>query len=127
MSWSLVPLLYKSSKIFESTYEGFINYLDQVAMQEILVQGVKGESGKCLSSKFGKNQCFYCNKRYISKKPLISALISHLESDCSSKIDFWRGHRSQIRKIFEFKIWKESMLVLKQTIQANKPLISAFI
>ena len=34
VSWSLVPLLYK---IFESTYEGFINYLDQVAMQEIPV------------------------------------------------------------------------------------------
>ena len=59
------------------------------------LQGVKGESGKCLSSKFGGNQCLYCNKRYISKKPLISALIWHLQSDCSSKIVSQRSHRRQ--------------------------------
>ena len=71
---------------------------NQIFCQKVTVHtvySVKGESGKCLSSKFGRNQCLYYSKRYISKKPLISALISHLESDCSSKIDFWRGHRSQ--------------------------------
>ena len=50
------------------------------------IQGVKVYSGKFLSSKFGRIQCLYCNKQYISIKPLSSALISHLESDCSSKI-----------------------------------------
>ena len=50
------------------------------------IQGVKAESGKSLSSKFGRNQCLYWNKRYFSKKPLISALIWHLESDYSLKI-----------------------------------------
>ena len=44
------------------------------------VQGVKAESGKSLSSKFGRNQCLYWNKRYFSKKPLISALIWHPKS-----------------------------------------------
>ena len=51
-----------------------------------IVQGVKVNSGKSLSSKFGRIQCLYCNKRYTSRKPLISALIWHLESDCSLKI-----------------------------------------
>ena len=36
------------------------------------------------------------------------------------------GCRSQIRKIFEFKIWKESMLVLKQTIHQKKALNLSF-
>ena len=45
-----------------------------------VVQGVKGESGKCLSSKFGWNQCLYWNKWYISRKPLILALIWHPKS-----------------------------------------------
>ena len=58
-----------------------------------VLQGVKGESGKSLSSKFGQNQCLYYNKQYISKKPWISALIWHPESACIFKIDFWRGHR----------------------------------
>ena len=58
-----------------------------------ILQGVKGESGKSLSSKFGQNQCLYYNKQYISKKPWISALIWHPESACIFKIDFWRGHR----------------------------------
>ena len=39
------------------------------------IQGVKVYSGKSLSSKFGRIQCLYCNKRYTSRKPLISALI----------------------------------------------------
>ena len=59
------------------------------------LQGVKGESGKCLSSKFGKNQCFYCNKRYISKKPLISALIWHPESGRGITTRLPRPHRRQ--------------------------------
>ena len=46
------------------------------------VQGVKGESGKSLSSIFGQNQCLYYNKQYISRKPLISAFIWHPESGC---------------------------------------------
>ena len=58
-----------------------------------VLQSVKGESGKSLSSKFGQNQCLYYNKQYISKKPWISALIWHPESACIFKIDFWRGHR----------------------------------
>ena len=44
------------------------------------IQGVKAKSGNCLSSKFGRNQCLCWNKRYICKKPLISALIWHPES-----------------------------------------------
>ena len=36
------------------------------------------------------------------------------------------GCRSQIRKIFEFKIWKKPMLVLKQTIHQQKALDLSF-
>ena len=44
------------------------------------VQGVKVYSGKSLSSKIGRNQCLYWTKRYLSRKPLISALIWHSKS-----------------------------------------------
>ena len=36
------------------------------------------------------------------------------------------GCISQIRKIFEFKIWKEPMLVQKQTIHQQKALDFSF-
>ena len=42
-------------------------------------------------------------------------------------IQYYTGCKSQIRKIFEFKIWKESIIVLKQTINCKKPLILALI
>ena len=58
-------------------------------------QGVKVYSGKSLSSKFGRNQCLYWNKWYTRRKPLISALIWHLESDCSLKNVSYTFHRRQ--------------------------------
>jgi hypothetical protein len=38
----------------------------------------------------------------------------------------YTGCRSQIRKIFEFKIWKKRMLALKQTIHQQKALDLSF-
>ena len=61
----------------------------------ILVQGVKAESGKCLSSKFGRNQCLYWNKWYISRKSLILALIWHPESGRGTIMRAWPCHRRQ--------------------------------
>ena len=46
-------------------------YLPKLSRTSKLVQGVKGESGKSLSSKFGRNQCLYWNKRDPQKKALI--------------------------------------------------------
>ena len=37
--------------------------------QMYIIQGVKGESEKSSSSKFGKNQCLYWNQRYLWWKP----------------------------------------------------------
>ena len=54
------------------------------------VQGVEVKSGKSLSSKFGKNQCLYWNKRYTRRKPLISALIWNPESGRGIKKRAWR-------------------------------------
>ena len=60
-----------------------------------VLQSVKGESGKSLSSKFGQNQCLYYNKQYISRKPLISALIWHPESGRGNIRRAWPCHRRQ--------------------------------
>ena len=46
----------------------------------ILVQGVKAQTIHFLKSIFRKNHCQYINKRYISRKPLISALVWHPEN-----------------------------------------------
>jgi hypothetical protein len=59
------------------------------------IQGVKAESGKCLSSKLGRNQCLYWNKQYISKKPLISALILDPETRRGFIMRMWPCHRRQ--------------------------------
>ena len=42
-------------------------------------------------------------------------------------VHFYTGCNSIFRKIFEFKIWKEPMLVLKQTIPQKKALILSFL
>ena len=65
------------------------------ASQTKYVQGVEVKSGKSLSSKFGRNQCLYWNKWYTRRKPLISALIWPLESDCSLKNVSYTFHRRQ--------------------------------
>ena len=41
-------------------------------------------------------------------------------------LEICTGCKSIFRKIFEFKIWKESMLVLKQTIPQKKALVFSF-
>ena len=48
--------------------------------RDILIQGVIAISGKTFKLIFWKNHWYYWNKRYLSKKPLISALIWHPES-----------------------------------------------
>ena len=59
-----------------------------------IIQGVKGESEKSSSSKFGKNQCLYWNQRYLWWKP--SALEWHPEYDCSIKVVFYiEGKKSK--------------------------------
>ena len=56
-------------------------------------------------------------------------------SDCFDRLKFdiapklryvFTGCKSKFRKIFEFKIWKESTLVLKQMIPQKKALIFSF-
>ena len=64
------PLIFKSNKV----------YFASSLIAKPILQGVTVYSGKSLSSKFGRNQCLYRNKRYTSRKPLISALIWHPES-----------------------------------------------
>ena len=59
------------------------------------IQGVKVNSGKSLGSKFGRIQCLHCNKRYLSRKSLISALIWHPESGCGTIRRLPRPHRRQ--------------------------------
>ena len=59
------------------------------------LQGVKVNSGKSLGSKFGRIQCLHCNKRYLSRKSLISALIWHPESGCGTIRRLPRPHRRQ--------------------------------
>ena len=59
------------------------------------LQGVKGESGKSLSSKFGKNQCLYWNKLYISRKLMMSAFIWHPERGRGIIMRAWLCHRGQ--------------------------------
>ena len=71
---------------------------NQIFCQKVtvhIVYSVKGESGKCLSSKFGRNQCLYLNKRYISRKSLTSALIWHPESGRGTIMRAWPCHRRQ--------------------------------
>ena len=75
LPWNLIYFSWVKQSTDTCTYFKLAN--NQI---HIYVQGVKGESGKCLSSKFGRNQCLYWNKRYISKKPLILALIWHPKS-----------------------------------------------
>ena len=52
------------------------------------IQGAAVISRILLTSRFWKNHCQYRNKPYISKKPLISAFIWHLETACIFKMDF---------------------------------------
>ena len=66
-----------------------------IFLHNIYIQGVKVYSGKSLSSIFGRNQCLYWNKWYTRRKPLISALIWHLKSDCSLKNVSYTFHRRQ--------------------------------
>ena len=54
------------------------------------VQGVTVYSGKSLSSKIGENQCLYWSKRYLSRKPLISAFICHPKSGCGITMELSR-------------------------------------
>ena len=61
----------------------------------VCLQGVKVNSGKSLGSKFGRIQCLHCNKRYLSRKSLISALIWHPESGCGTIRRLPRPHRRQ--------------------------------
>ena len=44
------------------------------------VQGASDKTRIMLTSRLWKNQCWYWKKRYLSRKPLISALIWHPES-----------------------------------------------
>ena len=44
------------------------NFVDLWKIKKKNIQGVKAYSGKSLCSKFGSNQCLYCNKRYIRTK-----------------------------------------------------------
>ena len=48
-----------------------------------------------LTSRFWKNQSWYWNKRYLSRKPLISALIWHPESGRGIILRAWPCHRRQ--------------------------------
>ena len=59
------------------------------------LQGVKVNSGKSLGPNFGRIQCWHCNKRYFSRKSLISALIWHPESGCGTIRRLSRPHRRQ--------------------------------
>ena len=76
-------------------YKLFVKVFFKTLRELLQLQGVKGESGKSLSSKFGQNQCLYYNKQYISRKPLISAFIWHPESGRGNIRRAWPCHRRQ--------------------------------
>ena len=63
----------------------------------VAVQGVKVNSGKSLSSKFGRIQCLYCNKRYISRKLLMSAVWKQKDKDVAES---WGCHTSSPQKAY---------------------------
>ena len=69
------------------------------------------------------------NKWVICLKMKKKSTYMHLFAWClsfSTKIPIYTGCKSQFRKIFEFKKWKEPMLVLKQTIRQQKALDLSF-
>ena len=64
------------------------------------------------------DQCCWYAGNSLTSKTILNLLQSFLLDPNHT------GCRSQIRKIFEFKIWKESMLALKKWYTSKNPLIS---